>query len=170
MPNYRRAFVPGGTYFFTVAIADRRTRLLTERIDALSRTFRVVRAWRPFAVPAFVISPDHLHCIWSLPEGDADFTARWNRIKSGFSRRFDHGGYRSASRTSKRERASGQRLYWERLIRDERDLRNHIDCIHFNPVKDRHVSHVCDWLHSSFHRFVRDRVLPVNWCGESTRL
>ncbi len=134
MPNYRRAFVPGGTYFFTVAIADRRTMLLTERIDALSHAFRVVSAWRPFVMPAFVVLPDHLHCIWSLPEGDADFPARWNRIKGEFSRRVDHGGYRSASRTSKRERAIWQRRYWEHLIRDERDLRNHYDYIHFSEA------------------------------------
>ena len=76
MPNYRCAFVPRGTFFFTVAVADRRTALLTERIDALSDAFRAVRAWRPFAMPVFVVSPDHLHCIWSLPEEDADFPAR----------------------------------------------------------------------------------------------
>ena len=167
MPNYRRAFVPGGTYFFTVAIADRRAALLTERIDALSHAFRMVRAWRPFAMPAFVVLPDHLHCIWALPENDADFPARWNRVKGEFSRHVDGRGYASPSRISKRERGIWQRRYWEHLIRDERDLRNHIDYIHFNPVKHGLVTQVADWPHSSFHRFVREGVLPVDWSGES---
>lgn len=166
MPNYRRAFVPGGTYFFTVAIADRRTALLTERLDTLSHAFRVVRSWRPFAMPAFVVLPDHLHCIWSLSEDDADFAARWSRIKGEFSRRVGNRERRSPSRTSKRERGIWQRRYWEHLIRDERDLRNHIDYIHFNPVKHRYVSQVRDWPHSSFHRFVREDVLPIDWSGE----
>lgn len=167
MPNYRRAFVPGGTYFFTVAIADRRTALLTEHLDALSHAFRVARAWRPFAMSAFVVLPDHLHCIWSLPEGDADFPARWNRIKGEFSRRVDNRERRSPSRTSKRERGIWQRRYWEHLIRDEPDLHNHINYIHFNPVKHRYVSRARDWPHSSFHRFVREGVLPADWSGES---
>jgi putative transposase len=165
MPNYRRTFVPGGTWFFTVAIADRRAALLTERIDALSHAFRVVRAWRPFAMPAFVVLPDHLHCLWSLPEGDADFPARWNRIKGEFSRSVDDRGYRSTSRISKRERAIWQRRYWEHLIRDERDLQNHIDYIHFNPVKHGLVACVADWPYTSFHRFVRQGRLPADWAG-----
>ncbi len=168
MSNYRRAFVPGGTYFFTVAIADRRHALLTERIGALSHAFRVVRAWRPFAMHAFVVLPDHLHCIWSLPENDADFPLRWNRIKGEFSRCIDDGGRRSASRVSKRERGVWQRRYWEHLVRDERDLHNHIDYIHFNPVKHGYASRVRDWLHSSFHRYVRDGILPANWREESS--
>jgi putative transposase len=168
MPNYRRAFVPGGTYFFTVAIAERRTALLIERIDALSDAFRVVRAWRPFGMLAFVVLPDHLHCIWSLPEDDADFPARWNRIKGEFSRRVDSRGCGSPSRISKRERGIWQRRYWEHLIRDERDLRNHIDYIHFNPVKHRYVLQVRDWPHSSFRRFVREGVLPIDWNWETT--
>lgn len=165
MPNYRRAFAPGGTYFFTVVVADRRASILTERIDALSNAFRVVRAWRPFAMPAFVVLPDHLHCIWSLPEGDADFPARWNRIKGEFSRGVDDRGYGSPSRTSKRERSIWQRRYWEHLIRDERDLRNHIDYIHYNPVKHGWVQRPGDWPYSSFHRFVLKGALSADRAG-----
>lgn len=87
MPNYRRLFVPGGTYVFTLAIADRNRTWLVDRIDALWAAFRTVRAWRPCAMPAYVIRPDHLHCIWSLPEGDSGFPERWNRIKGECSRR-----------------------------------------------------------------------------------
>jgi putative transposase len=163
MPNYRRAFVPGGTYFFTVAIADRRVPLLIERIGALSHAFRSTRLWRPFAMPAFVVLPDHLHCIWSLPEDDTDYPLRWNRIKGEFARLIDDGERRSPSRVSKRERGIWQRRYWEHSIRDERDLRNHIDYIHYNPVKHGHVVRVRDWPHSSFHRFVREGALDVNW-------
>lgn len=165
MPNYRRMFVPGGTYFFTAAIADRRTSLLIEHIDALAHAFRVVRAWRPFAMPVFAVLPDHLHCIWSMPEGDADFPVRWNRIKGEFSRQVEGDERKSASRRSKRERGIWQRRYWEHAIRDERDLRNHIDYIHNNPVKHGYVARACDWPHSSFHRFVREGVLSADWAS-----
>jgi putative transposase len=165
MPNYRRLFVPGGTYVFTVAIADRNRSWLVDRIDALSIAFRIVRAWRPYSMPACVILPDHLHCIWSLPEGDCAFPERWNRIKGEFSRRLDDDAHRSRSRVSKRERGLWQRRYWERLVRDDRDLRNCIDYIHRNPVKHGLVARVADWPYSSFHRFVRDGRLPVDWAG-----
>ena len=165
MPNYRRLFVPGGTYVFTLAIADRNRAWLVDRIDALSVAFRIVHAWRPYAMPVYVILPDHLHCIWSLPEGDCGFPQRWNRIKGEFSRRLDGDERRSASRVSKRERGIWQRRYWERLVRNERDLRNCIDYIHFNPVKHRLVTRVADWPHSSFHRFVADGRLPPDWPG-----
>ncbi|WP_345302070.1 REP-associated tyrosine transposase [Lysobacter hankyongensis] len=141
MPNYRRRLVPGGTYFFTVAVVDRRTAILSERIDALSHAFRVVRAWRPFAMPACVVLPDHPHCLWSLPEGGADFPARWNRIKGEFSRSIDDRGYGSPSRTSRRERAIWQRRYW--------------------------AQRPGEWRYSSFHRFVRQGVLPADWVGSA---
>lgn len=167
MPNYRRMWVPGGTYFFTVNLLERRRRLLVERIDALGRAFRSTQQDRPYTMVACVVLPDHLHCIWTLPEGDADVANRWRQIKSMFSRELPADERRSQRRLAKSERGIWQRRYWEHLIRDERDLRNHIDYIHFNPVKHGLVTQVADWPHSSFHRFVREGVLPVDWSGES---
>src|ERR1700730_9014322 len=85
MANYRRNFRPGGSYFFTVNLADRRRALLTDHIDLLRAAFRQVRARYPFTIEAAVILPDHLHAIWTLPDGDADLATRWRLIKSGFS-------------------------------------------------------------------------------------
>jgi putative transposase len=109
--------------------------------------------------------PDHLHAIWSLPAGDPDFPARWSRIKSGFSRGLE-AAPRSPSKIAKREKGIWQRRYWEHAIRDETDLAQHVDYIHFNPVKHGYVTRVVDWPHSSFHRFVKLGVLPRDWGGD----
>lgn len=165
MPRYRRLWVPGGTYFFTVNLLERRRCLLVERIDVLRDAFRRAHAERPFDMPAWVILPDHLHCIWLLPEGDADIATRWRHIKTLFARAQSDGERRSRRRVAKGERGIWQRRYWEHLIRDDRDLRNHIDYIHFNPVKHGRAERPGDWPHSSFHRFVRDNTLPSDWAG-----
>ena len=165
MPDYRRAKVPGGTYFFTVAIAERRRSLLTDHIDDLRHAFRVAHAARPFTVDTIVVLPDHLHCVWRLPPGDADFPVRWAHIKQTFSRRIPWGEWRRASRIAKRERGLWQRLYWEHLIADEDDLKLHVDYIHYNPVKHRHVTKAADWPYSSFHRYVRSGLYPLDWAG-----
>ena len=156
MSNYRRVRMPGGTYFFTVNLLERRRRLLVERIDDLRAAFRATQAIRPFEVLAIVILPDHLHCVWRLPHGDADNANRWAQIKSGFSRRLPSGERRSLQRLARRERGIWQRRYWEHLIRDDDDLRRHVDYIHFNPVKHGHVLRVEDWPYSSFRRWVAE--------------
>lgn len=163
MPDYRRVWVPGGTYFFTVNLLERERTLLVDHLDALRAALRLTRAARPFAVIAMVVLPDHLHGVWQLPEGDADNATRWRQIKALFSRALPAGERRSAPRVRKRERGVWQRRYWEHLVRDERDLRQHVDYVHFNPVKHGLVARVGDWPHSSFHRFVRDRLLPPDW-------
>ena len=170
MPNYRRMWVPGGTYFFTVNLLERRRRLLVERIEMLGRAFRVARAERPYTTVAWVILPDHLHCLWTLPEGDSDIAGRWHCVKSAFSREIPRHERLSSRRMAKGERGIWQRRYWEHLIRDERDLRNHIDYIHFNPVKHGWTQRPGDWPHSSFHRFVREGVLPADWAGSTDPL
>ncbi len=104
MSNYRRAWVPGGTYFFTVNLLERDRGLLVEHVDVLREAFRVARAARPFEIVAMVVLPDHLHCIWRLPEGDADNATRWRQIKSAFSRALPSDERRSTSRLSKQER------------------------------------------------------------------
>jgi putative transposase len=165
MPNYRRNFVAGGRYFFTVNLADRRLALLTGNISLLRAAFRDVRTRHPFTVEAAVILPDHLHAIWTLPEDDADFATRWRLIKSGFSHALPRGERISASRAAKSERGIWQRRYWEHTLRDEDDFVRHLDYIHFNPVKHGHAIRVQDWPFSSFHRWVRFGAYPVDWAG-----
>jgi putative transposase len=165
MTDYRRYRVKGGTYFFTVNLVERKRKLLTEQVDLLRDAFRTVKNDHPFQIDAIVILPDHLHTVWTLPEGDDDFSLRWRQIKSAFSRGIGSGERISKSRTQKQERGIWQRRFWEHAIRDERDYANHLDYIHFNPVKHKLVERVIDWPYSSFHRYVRLEVYPVNWLG-----
>ena len=148
MPNYVRVRVPGGTYFFTVNLLERRRRLLVEHVDALRAAFTETRRVRPFVIIGMVVLPDHLHCLWRLPDGDADNAGRWAQIKAGFSRRLPPGERRSATRIAKRERGIWQRRFWEHLTTDEDDLQQHLDYIHFNPVKHGHAARAVDWPYS----------------------
>jgi putative transposase len=165
MPHYIRAYIPGACYFFTVALLERRRHLLTEHIDALREAFRTVRKGRPFSIDAIVVLPEHLHCIWTLPEGDADFSTRWRLIKARFARSLPGGERRSIRRLDKGERAIWQRRFWEHVIRDEADLAGHVDYIHYNPVKHGWVRDVADWPYSSFHRYVRLGIYPSDWAA-----
>jgi putative transposase len=142
MTDYRRNRVPGGTYFFTVNLADRRSDLLTREIDALRGAVRKVRAQKPFHIDAWVVLPDHTHCMWTLPDNDTNFSARWQAIKTAFSKRMMVGEHRSPSRAGKGERGIWQRRFWEHTIRDDRDYAAHLDYIHFNPVKHGLVTQV----------------------------
>ncbi|SRR6266542_4454253 len=163
MTNYRRNFLAGGSYFFTVNLANRRLSLLTEHIDLLRAAFRNVRARHPFNIEAAVVLPDHLHMIWSLPEGDADFGLRWRLIKSAFAHSIPGGEPLSNSRANKGERGIWQRRYWEHTLRDQEDFNRHLDYIHFNPMKHGHVARVSDWPVSSFRRWVRLGAYPDDW-------
>lgn len=165
MSNYRRVRVPGGTYFFTVNLLERRRRLLVDRIGDLRAAFRAAQVARPFEVLAIVVLPDHLHCLWRLPPGDDDNANRWAQIKAGVSRRLPAAERRSAARVARRERGIWQRRYWEHVIRDDDDLRRHIDYIHFNPVKHGHATRPLDWPHSSFHRWVARGDVAADWAG-----
>ena len=168
MPQYIRAFVPGGTFFFTVALLERRRRLLTQYIGDLRAVFREARERRPFTIEAIVILPDHLHCLWTLPEGDADFSSRWHDIKARFAARIPGGERLSARRSQKGERGIWQRRFWEHVIRDERDFEHHADYIHYNPVKHGHVIKVADWPYSSFHDYVRRDIYDLEWAADDT--
>jgi putative transposase len=165
MPDYRRANVAGGTFFFTVTLADRDSDLLTKEIERLRRIYADAAKRRPFETIAICILPDHLHAIWSLPADDADFARRWNLIKGGFSRGLP-ATTRSSSKVAKREKGIWQRRYWEHVIRNDADLARHIDYIHFNPVKHGLVTRVAEWPYSSFHRYVKRGDLPVDWGGD----
>jgi putative transposase len=163
MPQYRRVKIEGNAFFFTVVLADRSSTLLVDEIDRLRDAYRTVQERRPFETLAICILPDHLHAIWVLP--DTDFSTRWNLIKSGFSRGLGSRP-RSASKVRKREKGIWQRRYWEHAIRDDADLDVHINYIHFNPVRHRHVARVVDWPHSSFHRYVERGLLVADWGGD----
>jgi putative transposase len=165
MPNYRRAWVPGGTYFFTVNLLERNRRLLVDHVDLLRIAFAKARDKHPFETIAAVVLPDHIHCTWQLPPGDSDNAARWKAIKATFSHSLPPGERRSPRRVAKGERGIWQRRYWEHLVRDERDLATHVDYIHFNPVKHGHVARVRDWPYSTFHRHVREGTLPADWAS-----
>jgi len=161
--RYRRTLVAGATYFFTLNLADRGCRLLVEHIDALRESVRDVKKAHPFEIVAWVVLPEHMHAIWSLPPGDSDYSLRWNQIKGAFSRRIPSGEEVSPSRSSRRERGIWQRRFWEHLIRDDLDLVGHVDYVHYNPVKHGYVQRAADWPFSSFHRYVRRELLPADW-------
>ncbi len=166
--RYRRVGIEGGTYFFTVNLADRNRTLLVDYVDDLRNVMKKVKATHPFHIDAIVIMPDHLHAMWTLPECDNDYPIRWSLIKAGFSRSIPKGELRHPSRIAKGERGIWQRRYWEHMIRDEDDFNNHMNYIHFNPVKHGLVTNLKDWPYSTFHRCVRDGFYPHDWIGENT--
>ena len=171
MPNYRRAIVPGGSYFFTVVTAGRQPVLCDARVRSALRAaiIEVRRRW-PFVIDAWVLMPDHLHCIWTLPPGDSNYPRRWSVIKRLTSRRCD-AGHRcprapASSRNRRREGGLWQRRFWEHCIRDSQDLARCRDYLHWNPVRHGHVSRVADWPYSTFHRWVAAGLYPLDWGGE----
>ncbi len=168
MSNYRRIKRPGGTFFFTVNLADRHSTLLVDRIGGLRAAYGVVGRQHPFRTEAIVVLPDHLHAIWTLPEGDSDFATRWKKIKAHFSKAVIRGADRgddvggdgglaptlrvSPSKSRKGEVGIWQRRFWEYTIRDDADLANHLRYIRDNPVKHGLVSDPVQWPFSSIHR------------------
>jgi putative transposase len=171
MPDYRRFRVPGGTYFFTVNLLERHPNdLLVRHLETLRAVVRAIRPRWPFHIDAWVVLPDHLHCVWTLPPGDDDFTNRWRRIKQGFSKALPPIERRSPVRVARGERGIWQRRFWEHTIRDDEDYAAHVDYCHINPVKHGYVQRVVDWPYSTFHRYVARGVYPSNWTGEPESL
>jgi REP-associated tyrosine transposase len=166
MVRYRRNFIPGGTFFFTVVLRDRRSTALVDHVDLLRTAIREVRARKPFAIDAIVVLPEHLHAIFTLPPEDADFSGRWKSIKAEFTKRV------AAERPSLAPNARGeyalwQRRFWEHTIRDNSDFERCVNYIHFNPVKHRLVSSPPAWPFTSLHRYVRAGILPADWGGDN---
>jgi putative transposase len=166
MPNYRRAFVPGGCWFFTVNLLERRKTLLVDHIDVLRAAVAKTRERYPFVIDAVVVLADHIHAVWTLPPGDADFSLRWRLIKQHFARALPKQERISAVRKARHERGIWQRRFWEHLIRDQSDYARHVEYCYINPVKHSLVSRVRDWPHSSFHRDVRGGIIPQDWAGD----
>lgn len=166
MPDYRRARVPGVSYFFTVNLRDRQSDLLVREIALLRETVRATRACHPFHIDAWVVLPERMHCLWTLPPGDADFALRWKVIKFAFARRLPAGEPLTATQQRRGERGIWQRRYWEQLIRDDRDYRRHFDYIHCNPLKHGHVQRLAGWPYANFHRAVAMGIYPGDWCAE----
>ena len=165
MVNYRRNFVPGGSYFFTVTLHNRNSGLLIESIDTLRLAFRNALHKKPCTVDAVVILPEHLHTIWTLPSGDSDYPGRWQAIKSIFSLELKKSRL-AIDKNNAGDSQIWQRHYWEHTIRDDNDFNRHIDYIHYNPVKHGLVKSATDWPYSSLHRYIRQGVLPPNWGGQ----
>jgi len=161
--DYRRNYVAGGTYFFTVNLHDRSQRLLVDHIDALRAAVRWVKERRPFVIDAWVVLPDHIHAVWTLPDGDPDFSSRWREIKKRFSRLMPEREHLSPTRKNKGERGIWQRRFWEHTIWDEWDYRRHVDYVHINPVKHGLVTRVVDWPFSSFHRALAQGHYTADW-------
>jgi len=167
MPNYRRYRIQGGCYFFTVNLLERKKTLLVDNVDLFRESVRVTKQRYPFHIDAWVILPDHLHCIWTLPPGDANFSGRWREIKKYFSKALPQTERRSKVRIRRKERGIWQRRFWEHAIRDDEDYAVHMDYIHYNPVKHGWVEHVSDWPYSTFHHWVKKEVYQKNW-GSNT--
>ncbi len=163
--KYRRSIMLGGTYFFTL-VTYNRVRILAEKrqVDLLREAIRYVMDRHPFQLDACVILPDHLHAIWTLPDGDYDYSMRWRLIKSYFSHRVQNlTGTLTVSRAGKQEKTVWQRRFWEHCIRDEKDFENHLHYIHYNPVKHGFVGSPSEWPYSSFKRWVRNGVYTADW-------
>jgi putative transposase len=168
MPDYRRAWHPGGTYFFTVNLLQRQDNdLLTRHIETLRSVVKSVRQRHSFRIHGWVVLPEHLHCVIELPPNDADYATRWRLIKMEFSKALPRAERISAVRTRRGERGIWQRRYWEHLIRDERDYRAHMDYVHINPLKHGLVARVAEWPYSTFHRLVDQGIYPADWAGGS---
>ncbi|MFR0692797.1 REP-associated tyrosine transposase [Enterobacterales bacterium AE_CKDN230030158-1A_HGKHYDSX7] len=166
MPNYRRVWVPGGTYFFTITLVDRHSNVLVREFDFLRQAIAQCKRRHPFRIEAWVVLPDHMHCLWTLPPSDADFATRWKVIKANFSRRLPDGDPVTLSQRRRGQRNLWQSRYWEHLIRDQTDYERHFDYIHINPVKHGLVGAVRDWPLSTFHRAVAEGIYPIDWGGD----
>jgi putative transposase len=161
--QYRRARTAGGTFFFTVNLAERDKTLLIDNIGFLRLSVKQTKTKHPFIIDGIVILPDHLHTIWTLPPNDSDFSTRWRLIKSGFSRALPKTERINSAREKKSERGIWQRRFWEHQIRDETDFIRHMDYLNYNPVKHGYVNSVKDWPYSSFHLDVKKGLYARDW-------
>lgn len=170
--RYRRDHTDNSTYFFTVVTFGRKPVLWQQKnIDLLRAVFFEEMKRRPFIIDAIVVMPDHIHALWTLPANDNDYSTRWRNIKSLFTRKIkqDDRPEASPARRHKKEQAIWQRRFWEHRIRNEKDFENHVNYIHYNPVKHGYVQNPKDWRYSSVHRYIKRGIIDANWgSGKST--
>ena len=164
MSRYRRNFIAGGTFFFTVKLAHPQSRLLVAHIDLLRAAYAVTQKRYPFRTVAICVMPNHLHAVWTLPPDDADYSLRWRLIKTRFSAHFPSAAL-SVSKQRRHERGIWQRRFYEHTVHDAADLQRCVDYVHFNPVKHGFVARVQEWPYSSFHRYAQAGWLPWDWGG-----
>ena len=166
MVNYRRATVPGASYFFTVTLRDRRSSILVEQIAALREALQTHLRTRPFRIDAMAVLPNHIHALWTLPPDDHDYSGRWRAIKAGVTRATRK---RGASLHADRRGEYGlwQRRFWEHLIRDHTDFARHVEYIHFNPVRHGLVERPADWPWTSLHRYIRQGIVAPDWATDT---
>ncbi len=166
MSDYRRAFLKGGTFFFTVVTYSRRPVFRHEAsVGLLMQCLESVMETRPFRIDALVILPDHLHTIWTLPDDEFDFSTRWKLVKGTFTHRYSGREARHVpeSMLKKGEKGVWQRRFWEHAIRDQEDFNRHCDYIHYNPVKHGLANAPAEWKHSSFSTFVDRGTYASSW-------
>lgn len=160
MGQYRRYFVPGGTYFFTVRLRDQSSKLLVDRIDLLRHCVRLTQARHPFDIKSAVILPAKIHMIWALPVDDMDYSGRWKQIKSTFSRHLDQPASQTPSMRKRGEKGIWQPRFWEHLIRDQQDYDLHDHLIATAPLREGLVSQGTHWPYCSAYK--RRPVQTVN--------
>jgi putative transposase len=155
MPNYRRIRKPGGTYFFTVVTYARQPVFQNgEARSGLRRIVEKAQSQHPFYIEAMVLLPEHLHSMWTLPEGDYDYSKRWRIIKGGFTHWFRKKGF---------DGKIWQSRFWEHTIRDDEDFARHFDYIHYNPVKHALVDNPAKWEFSTFHKYLAKGWYSEEW-------
>lgn len=188
MPNYRRLFIDN-SYLFITIVTHNRVPILIDNVSILRKSFKQAKEIYEFDIYAISILPDHFHMIL-IPENIKDYPKIIRAIKYNFSKMINDGGIaippyisRSPSVSGdsvqcqtravgqeclsyKRNKEIWQKRYYEHTIISEEDLHNHLDYIHYNPVKHGHVKCVKDWEHSSFHKFVEQNNYDINWGSE----
>lgn len=162
MVQYRRNKIKGGTYFFTVTLKNRNSDLLCENFNLLRMSINQVKKEQPFKTKAMVILPEHIHAVWELSKGDDDYSKRWQKIKCYFTKQLLKKGY-SFSKNTKGEYDLWQRRFWEHTITNDHDYENHVNYIHYNPVKHKLVNNVFEWPFSTFHWYVKNGLLEKHW-------
>ena len=167
MVNFRRNYIKGGSYFFTVTLRDRKSSLLTDNLALLRNSFREMMHKHPVTINAIVVLPEHIHAIFTLPRDDNNYPLRWQMVKSQFTRLLKRQGHVLA-KDERGEHRLWQRRYWEHTLKDENDYARHVDYIHYNPVKHGLVNQVYEWPYSSFHWYVRQGLLGMDWGGKYT--
>ncbi|PKO08177.1 MAG: transposase [Chloroflexi bacterium HGW-Chloroflexi-2] len=170
MPEYRRLLINGGTFFFTVVTYNRIPLFKNPKCRSiLHNAWEDTQRRFPFKTIAICLLPDHLHCIWQLPEDDANYSVRWKEIKRLFTKQYlieiGPGQQRNKSRQKRQEAAIWQRRFWEHAIKNDGDFERHLDYIHYNPIKHGYVEKASDWQWSSFHKFVHQGIYDNDWVG-----